>query len=106
MKEELIAEKIDVEQAATSPRPVRFTWRKKVYEVAKVVQVRVDTGFGGLPPRSRRWFTRRHRRYYVVKDSEGDVFEMYLDYSDRKKLSWWLSRRWPGEKRWKAATEL
>ena len=104
--EELIAEKIDVEQAATSPRPVRFTWRKKVYEVAEVLQVRVDTGFGGLPPRSRRWFTRRHRRYYVVKDSQGHVFEMYLDYSNRKKLSWWLTKRRPRGKRWKAGTEL
>jgi hypothetical protein len=104
--EELIAEKIDVEQAATSPRPVRFTWRGKAHEVAEIRQVRVDTGFGGLPPRSRRWFTRRHRRYYVVKDSEGDAFEIYLDYSNRKKLSWWLAKRRPRGKRWKAGTEL
>jgi len=93
--EELVAESIEVEQAATSPRPVRFTWRGKAHDIAEIVQVRVDTGFGGLPPRSRKWYSRRHRRYYVVKDSKGDVFEMYLDYSNRKKLSWWLTRRWP-----------
>ena len=92
--EELVAERIEVEQAQTSPRPVRFTWRGKVHDIVEVLQVRVDTGFGGLPPRSRKWFTRRHRRYYVVKDSQGDVFEMYLDYSNRKKLTWWLTKRW------------
>jgi hypothetical protein len=92
--EELIAEQIEVEQSATSPRPVRFTWCGKVHDIVEVLQVRVDTGFGGLPPRSRKWFTRRHRRYYVVKDSQGDVFEMYLDYSNRKKLTWWLTKRW------------
>ena len=94
MTEELVAEKIDVEQSATSPRPVRFTWRGKVHGIVEVLQVRVDTGFGGLPPRSRKWYTRRHRRYYVVKDSQGDAFEIYLDYSNRKKLSWWLARKW------------
>jgi len=94
--EELIAEKIDVEQAATSPRPVRLTWRGKTHDIVEVLRVRVDTGFGGLPPRSRKWYTRRHRRYYIVKDSEGDAFEIYLDYSNRKKLSWWLTKRWPG----------
>jgi len=96
--EELIAEEIEVEQAATSPRPVRFTWRGKVHDVVEILQVRVDTGFGGLPPRSRKWYTRRHRRYYVLKDSQGDTFEIYLDYSNRKKLSWWLAKRWPGGK--------
>ena len=96
--EEFVGEKIDVEQASTSPRPVRFTWRGEVHDVADVLRVQVDTGFGGLPPRSRKWYARRHRRYYVVKDSAGDVFEIYLDYSNRKKLSWWLAKRWLGGK--------
>ena len=95
--EEFIGEKIEVEQAERSPRPVRFTWRGKAHDVVEVVQVRVDTGFGGLPPRSRKWYTRRHRRYYVVKDSQGDLFEMYLDYADRKKRVWWLVKRWRPE---------
>ena len=92
--EELVAESIEVEQAATSPRPVRFTWRGKVHDVAEVLQMRVDTGFGGLPPRSRKWYTRRHRRYYVVRDTEGDSFEIYLYYSNRKKLTWYLVKTW------------
>jgi len=92
--EEFLGEKIEVEQAKTSPRPVSFKWRGEVHDVRQVLHVRVDTGFGDMPPGSRQWYTRRHRRYYVVRDSQGDVFEMYLDYANRRKKSWWLIKRW------------
>jgi hypothetical protein len=92
--EELLAEGIEVRQAGTSPRPVRFTWRGKVHDIVEVLQMRVDTGFGDMPPRSRRWYTRRHRRYYVVKDSDSDTFEIYLDYANRRQRTWWLAKRW------------
>ena len=95
---EFFVERIEVEQAETSPRPVRFEWRGEVHDVVDVLQVWVDTGFGGLPPRIRKWYTRRHRRHYVVRDSEGDVFEIYLDYSNRRKRTWWLAKRWTGRK--------
>ncbi len=95
--EEFIGERIEVEQAPASPRPVRFTWRGRVHEVREVLNERVDTGFGHLPPSSRRWYTRRHRRGYVVRDGADDLFEMYLDYADRSRRSWWLVRRWKGE---------
>ena len=91
--EEFFGEQIEVEKEETSPRPLRFTWRGKVHDVVEVLNERVDAGFGGLPRRSRKWYTRRHRRYYVVRDSQGDCFEIYLDYSNRQKLSWWLVRR-------------
>jgi hypothetical protein len=78
--EEFIAERIEVEKAETSPRPVRFCWRGEEHEVFG----------GGAPARSRKWYNRRHRRYYVVRDGEGSVFEMYLDYADRRKPTWWL----------------
>lgn len=90
-----VGERIEVEQAPASPRPVRFTWRGRTYEIAEILDDRVDTGFGDLPERSRRWYTRRHRRYYTVKDAEGTVFEIYLDYSDRSNRTWWLTKREP-----------
>ncbi len=96
MVEEFFGERVEVEQAAASPRPVRFTWRGQVHEVAKVEHVRVDTGFGSTPARSRKWYSRHHRRYYLARDAEGDLFEMYLDYANRQKPSWWLVKRWPG----------
>jgi hypothetical protein len=101
--EEFFGEQIEVEKEETSPRPRRFTWRGEVHHVAEVLNERVDAGFGGLPRRSRKWYRRRHRRYYVVKDAKGDVFEIYLDYSNRQKLSWWLITRFgnksPGAER-------
>ena len=91
--EEFFGEQIEVEKSEASPRPRRFIWRGEVHDVVEVLNERVDAGFGALPRRSRKWYTRRHRRYYVVRDSQGDVFEIYLDYSNRQKQSWWLVRR-------------
>ena len=96
--EEFIGESIEVEKDETSPRPVRFKWRGAVHDVVEVLHERVDIGFGGLPPRSRKWYTRRHRRYYVVRGSQGDVFKIYLDYANRKRPTWWLVEKW-AEKR-------
>jgi len=88
--EKFFGEQIEVTKEETSPRPLYFQWRGEIHDVVKVLRERVDTGYGGLPPRSRKWYTRRHRRYFVVKDAKGDVFEIYLDYSDRSRQSWWL----------------
>lgn len=93
MTEEFIGEQIEVEKAETSPRPVRFTWRGQDYDVAEVLHEWVDKGFGGIGPRSRKWYTRRHRRHFIVKDVQGGVFEIYLDYANRRKRTWWLLRR-------------
>lgn len=90
---EFLDEKIEVEIAETFPRPVRFTWHGEVHEVAEVVSEWVDIGYAHLPPGSRTWWNRRHRRYFTVKDATGDVFEMYHDYSNRKKQTWWLVKR-------------
>ena len=91
--EEFIGESIEVEKAESSPRPVRFKWRGQIHEVVEVLDEHVDTGYGNLPPSSHNWRTRRHRRYYVVKDSQGDVFKIYLDYANRKKQTWWLAEK-------------
>lgn len=93
MMEKFFGERIEVEKNEMSPDPVSFKWRGEVHEVREILDVRVDIGFGCMTPRSRKWYTRRHRRYYVVRDSEGDVFEVYLDYADRGKQTWWLVKR-------------
>ena len=89
-----LGERIDVQRAESSPRPVHFQWQGKAHEVVEVLKERVDAGYGDLPPRSRRWYTRRHRRYFTVRDTDGAVFEMYLDYGNRNRQSWWLVSRW------------
>jgi len=91
--EEFISERIEVEKAETSPRPLRFTWRGEEHKAVEVLREWVDTGFGSVPSRSRKWYNRRHRRHYVVKDAESRVFEIYLDYANRQKPTWWLLER-------------
>lgn len=92
---EFIDERIEVETAEAFPRPVRFVWRGKTHDVTEILSEHVDTGYGQLGPRSRKWFTRRHRRYFVVRDSEDAIFRMYNEYSDRRRKTWWLVEKWP-----------
>ena len=91
--DEFVGEEIEVQQAARSPRPVRFSWRGRVHEIVEVSRPRVDIGYGDLPARSRKWYTRRHRRYYTVKDADGATFEIYLDYANRRRRTWWLVKQ-------------
>ena len=86
---EFLGEKIEVEKDKAFPRPISFMWRGKLYAVAEVLEEWVDCGFGSTPPGSRKWYNRRHRRYYVVRTSTDEVFEIYLDYAGRRQ-SWWL----------------
>ncbi len=91
--DEFISEPIDVERASDGPAPARFMWRGQNHEVSQVIRSYVDIGYGDHPPMSRRWYTRRHRRYYTVKDASGAVYQMYLDYSNKSKPTWWLVKR-------------
>jgi hypothetical protein len=88
--DEFVGEKIEVEKSPTGPQPLRFKWRGGTHEVAEILLERVDIGHGDLPSRSRKWYTRHHRRYFRVRDTDGNVFEIYLDYGDRSRPTWWL----------------
>lgn len=88
-----LGERIEVDKDAKSPQPVSFTWRGETHHVAEVLQEWVDTGFGTAPERSRKWYNRRHRRHFVIRDIAGAVFEIYLDYADKRQHTWWLVRK-------------
>jgi hypothetical protein len=94
--DEFIAEPVEVEQAPGLPQPARFLWRREKHEVAKIVSEWVDLGHGQLPETARRWYTRHHRRYYVVEDTAGVRYELYLDYANRKRPAWILTRKLAG----------
>jgi len=81
---EFIGEKIEVEKKRLLLDPLRFTWRGQTHEVIEILDEHVDIGHGALPVRAINGITRHHRRYFVVKDSAGDVFEIYLDYRKSK----------------------
>jgi hypothetical protein len=92
--DKFIGEDVKVEQAEDSPRPVRFWWHGQEHQIVQILDERLDIGFGEIPRGSRKWFNRRHRRYYLVKDQDGDVFEMYQDYSNRQRVVWHLLKRY------------
>ena len=91
--DEFIGEAVEVERSPDSPRPVRFRWRGETREVAEVLREWVDAGHGDLPPHSRRWYNRRHRRGFEVRDAKGERFILYLDYSHRERPTWFLTRK-------------
>ena len=87
---EFVGERIQVQKDATSPRPISFKWRGRLYVVAEMLEEWVDAGFGSTPTASRVWYNRHHRRYYVVRTTSGDIFKLYYDYANRKSPTWWL----------------
>ena len=91
--DEFIGETVHVERSPDSPRPARFRWRGEDREVVAVLREWVDAGHGDLPPHSRRWYNRRHRRGFEVRDAKGERFVLILDYSHRARPTWLLERR-------------
>lgn len=87
-----VGEAIEVEQLPDSPGPIRFHWRGETYEVKAILREWVDISHGEAPERSRKWYTRRHRRYYEVQDEKGDRFILYLDYTKRSRR-WFMDRK-------------
>jgi ribose 1,5-bisphosphokinase PhnN len=90
---ELLSEQIEVKRAENRPLPLSFKWHEQEYIVETVMKEWVDAGFGLTPPGSRRWYNRRHRRYFIVKCTDGEVFEMFQDYSQKSKITWWLVKK-------------
>lgn len=78
---QFISEVIDVEQDASLPGkpPVALTWRGERHPVERVEATWVDTTWGPLHTRAKRWWQRRHRTYYQLKVSGPRMFEVYHD---------------------------
>ena len=93
MPQQFIGESIQVDTVGGSPRPQSFRWRGEHHTVAQILDEHVDVGFGSLPVHSRTWWNRRHRRYFRVCDTNGDIFELYMDYAHRRTPSWWLVKK-------------
>ena len=78
--------------------PVSFRLDNHEYKIAEIVDDWQDYGFGPADARrKRKWRQRRHRNYYRVKTTGGEVFEIYYDrgtslkHPERKK--WILHRQ-------------
>lgn len=90
----LISEKIRIETSAPTAglkEPVAFTWRGHRYAIVRLVKAWVDAGFGAGEA-TRTWYNRRHRNYYRVEADDGEMYELYLDRSGKRR-DWYLARR-------------
>ena len=93
---ELYADRIEVELekgVRALARPRAFVWRGQRYEVARILDAWHDAGFAGQLRTKHGWWDRRHRNYFRVETESGEVWDIYLDRSGRKR-QWYLSHRW------------
>jgi hypothetical protein len=95
---EFFGKEIQVVIADNIRTPKSFKLAGKEYFISEILQEWQDHGFGlTATGRRTRWWQRRHRNYYIVKTSEGEVFEIYYDrgtnlnHPERKK--WILHSR-------------
>ena len=102
MPVEFIGKAIEVELGeGEAPSPVAFHLGRKEHRVAEVLQRWEDQGFGQQIPGHQDRSGHGQRVYYRVRTSDGEVYELYLDWqADRRlgkhrqeKSRWFVHRR-------------
>lgn len=83
-----VGEKIAVETDGAIKQPVSFRWRGGEHRVAEVLLSWFDWGFPA-GSKQRDWKARRHRNYFRVRTTAGDVFEIYLDRGNKRGPGEW-----------------
>jgi hypothetical protein len=97
MPQQFIGRDIRVMVAGELKTPVSFTLDKREYSIAEILDSWQDYGFGRINPGRKRWWQRRHRNYYHVKTTDGEVYEIYydrgitLEHPELKK--WFLTKK-------------
>ena len=81
---------VDYEELTTAPKT--FVWRGDTYTVAEVIKSWQDWHTPPHADHARRWMHRRHRNCFIVKTTDGQTFEMYLDRGSGKR-DWVLYKR-------------
>ncbi len=101
MPTEFIGKEIEVrvsDDPSEAGRPLAFKLAGKEHQVAEVLANWQDHGFARIAPAHADWRFRQHRQHYRVRTSEGDVWEIYVDW-----LAGRRQRKGRGEKtRWYA----
>lgn len=83
-----------------APVPVAFRLGSRQYKVVEQIATWQEGAFAGLRP-GRDWRQQQERRYYRVRTEEGEVYELYADWSPRRRqrkggahtVRWYLHRR-------------
>ena len=97
MSMKFIGKDIEVTTGGDIKVPVSFRLDDCQYIIDDILEQWPDYGYGKQPPKRKRWYHRRHRNYYKVKTTEGNVFEIYYDRGTNLKhpelKKWFLSRQ-------------
>lgn len=83
-----------------TPVPSAFRLGSREYKVAEQIATWDEGAFAG-PRRGRDWRQSQERRYYRLRTEEGEVYELYADWSPRRRrrkggeqtVRWYLHRR-------------
>lgn len=70
---QFLGREIKVTTGGELKEPVSFRLGDREYQVAEIVEVWHDHGFGAPSPYRKRWWQRHHRNYYQVKTTGGEV---------------------------------
>lgn len=89
---EFIDEPITVNYDSDLLRPISFTWRSGHYQIAEVLKAWQDWRMPASSRHARGWRHRRHRDYYEVRTTDGQVFLLYLDRAGGRRV-WVLLKR-------------
>jgi len=97
MAPQFFSREIEVTVSDGLRAPVSFRLDEQEYVISEILEAWSDHGFGLSPSRRRRWWQRRHRNYYRVKTTQGEVFEIYYDrgtnLEQAKRQKWFLYRQ-------------
>jgi hypothetical protein len=97
MPERFLARRIEVTTGGDIKVPVSFKLDDREYVIAEVLESWPDHGYGNQPLKRKKWYHRRHRNYFRVKTTEGDVYEIYHDRGTKlthpELKKWYLTRR-------------
>jgi len=83
-----------------APAPLSFRMGSRQYKIAEQLASWQDRTLGARQ-RGREWSQQQQRRYYRVRTEEGEVYELYADWSPRRRRKkgqtgdtrWYVHRR-------------
>jgi len=85
-----VGQRVRVETVGEAAEPAAVVYRKRRWEVAEIERAWFDTGHGATPVRAQTWRTRRHRKNFVVRTTDGARLTLYLDYAKSEEPVWQL----------------
>jgi hypothetical protein len=94
-----VGETVDVRSVREISEPGSFVWRNCRYNIAEILLTWFDWNFSAGAAK-RNWRSRRHRKYFRVRTSCGEIFELYLDHKSRNPDGDWICyQQWEPENR-------